>query len=59
MSFEAIKRKLKKYRKKNKKDTSLEFLEYSLELESDEENKGERGPLLVPNSQLNEEYQLL
>jgi hypothetical protein len=54
-----VKKKLKEYSKKKKRDTSLEFLEYSssLGLES-EEQVGEREPNLVPNPRLEDEYML-
>lgn len=54
-----VKKKIKEYGKKNEKDTGLEFLEYSSESSSsDEENKGAREPSRVPDPQLNTEYQL-
>ena len=37
MSFKAIQKKLREYRKKKKKDTGLEYLEYRLESEAKEE----------------------
>jgi hypothetical protein len=46
---------LKEYRKKSKKDTSLDFLEYRLELKLELDER-ERSP--TPNPQLEEEYQL-
>jgi hypothetical protein len=47
MSFKPIKKKLKEYRKKKKRDTSLAFLEYRLESELESETKWELD--LVPN----------
>jgi hypothetical protein len=45
-----VKKKLKEYGKKKKRDTSLEFLEYSSSLGLElEEQTGEREPNLVPN----------
>jgi len=37
LSFKAIKKKLKEYGKKRKRDTGLEFLEYRLESELEPE----------------------
>jgi hypothetical protein len=56
MSFKAVKKKLKEYRKKKKRDTGLDFLEYRLELELELETKRELD--LVPNPQLEEENRL-
>jgi hypothetical protein len=55
MSFKAVQKKLKEYRKKSKKDTGLDFLEYSLESELELDER-EHSPTLNP--QLEEEYQL-
>lgn len=55
VSFKAIKKKLKEYGKKSKKDTRLDVLEFGSE--SEEEDQGlERD--LIPNLILIEEYQL-
>jgi hypothetical protein len=56
MSFKAVKKKLKEYKKKKKRDTRLAFLEYRSESESELETKQELD--LVPDPQLKEEYQL-
>jgi hypothetical protein len=56
LSFQAVKKKLKEYGKKRKRDTRLEFLEYGSE--SGSESETEREPDPVPDSQLQEEYQL-
>jgi hypothetical protein len=56
MNFKAIKKKLKEYRKKKKRDIGLDFLEYGSELELELETKRELD--LVPDPQLEEEYQL-
>jgi hypothetical protein len=53
MSFKQVKRKLKEYGRKSKKDTGLEFLEYSGS-DSDSEKEDE----LLPELQITEEYQL-
>jgi hypothetical protein len=58
LSFKAVKKKLKEYGKKKKRDTGLDFLEYGSELESESESEIEREPSPVPNPQLEEEYQL-
>jgi hypothetical protein len=58
LSFKAVKKKLKEYGKKKKKDTGLNFLEYGSESESESETERERELDLVPNLQLKEEYQL-
>ena len=39
VSFKAVKKKLKEYRKKSKKDTCLNVLEFGSESESEEEDK--------------------
>jgi hypothetical protein len=54
VSFRAVKKKLKEYRKKRKRDTGLEFLEYRSASDSDSET--ELAP--VPDLQLQEEYHL-
>jgi hypothetical protein len=41
VSFKAVKKKLKEYSKKSKKDTGLAFLKYRLELESELEAEAE------------------
>jgi hypothetical protein len=41
ISFKAVKKKLKKYGKKSKKDTGLAFLEYGSESESESEAEAE------------------
>jgi len=51
MSFKQVKRKLKEYGRKSKKDTGLEFLEYSGS-DSDSEKEDE----LLPELQITEEY---
>jgi len=57
VSFKAVKRKLKEYGKKNKKDTGLEVLEFGSESESESEAEDkEQDPILDPI--LTEEYQL-
>lgn len=56
MSFKAVKKKLKEYGKKKKRDTGLAFLEYRSKLESESETERELDP--VPDPQLEEEYQL-
>jgi hypothetical protein len=56
MSFKAVKKKLKEYGKKKKRDTGLDFLEYGSESESESETERELDP--VPDPQLEEEYQL-
>ena len=55
VSFKAVKKKLKEYGKKSKKDTGLDVLEFGSESESELED-GEPEPLL--DSTLTEEYQL-
>jgi hypothetical protein len=55
VSFKAVKKKLKEYGKKSKKDTGLDSLEYGSESESEAED-GEPKPVLDPT--LTEEYQL-
>ena len=56
VSFKAVKRKLKEYRRKSKKDTGLHLLEYGSESESDIEDEAIAEPALDPK--LTEEYQL-
>jgi hypothetical protein len=41
VSFKAVKKKLKEYGKKSKKDTGLAFLKYRSESESESEAKAE------------------
>jgi hypothetical protein len=50
LSFQAVKKKLKEYGKKRKRDTGLEFLEYGSESESELETERELN--LVPDPQL-------
>jgi hypothetical protein len=55
VSFKTVKKKLKEYKKKSKKDTGLDVLKFGSE--SEEEGQGlERD--LIPNLTLIEEYQL-
>jgi hypothetical protein len=54
VSFRAVKKKLKEYGKKRKRDTGLEFLEYGSASDSDSETE----PAPVPDPQLQEEYHL-
>ena len=54
VSFKAIKRKLKEYRKKSKKDTGLHILEFRLELEL--EAKDNTIAMLIVDSMLTQEY---
>jgi len=58
VSFKAVKKKLKEYGKKKKKDTGLEHLEFGSESDSESEieQPDEREPKPVP--ELEEEYQL-
>jgi hypothetical protein len=55
VSFKAVKKKLKEYKKKSKKDTSLDSLEYGSESKSEAEDRGPK-PVLDPT--LTKEYQL-
>jgi hypothetical protein len=51
VSFKAVKKKLKEYGKKKKKDTGLEFLEYGSSLSLDDEDilgKRQPNPILDP-----------
>lgn len=48
MSFKAVKKKLKEYGKKNRRDTGLAFLEYGLELELESETERELDPVPDP-----------
>ncbi len=48
VSFKAVKKKLKEYGKKKKKDTGLDFLEYG----SDSDNEEEEDNLGVPSSEV-------
>jgi hypothetical protein len=55
VSFKAVKRKLKEYGKKSRKDTGLDLLEFGSESESDSGNtRPERA--LIPEPVLIEEY---
>jgi hypothetical protein len=59
VSFKAVKKKLKEYGKKSKKDTGLDFLEFGSESESEsewEDRELERDP--IPDPTLTEEYRL-
>jgi hypothetical protein len=56
VSFKAVKRKLKEYGKKSKKDTGLHLLEFGSESESEAED--EAMIKSVPDLMLTEEYQL-
>ena len=59
ISFKAVKKKLKEYGKKQKKDIGLDFLEYGSESESESESEINSQELIpVPDPQLMEEYQL-
>ena len=61
VSFKQVKRKLKEYRKKNKKDTGLDFLEFSGELDSsdsDDNKKDQSQDNPIADPQLEEEYYL-
>jgi len=62
VSFKAVKKKLKEYGKKRKRDTGLEFLEYGSASDSDSEadSEAKREPTLapIPDPQLLEEYHL-
>jgi hypothetical protein len=59
VSFKAIKKKLKEYGKKKKKDMGLEFLEYGSSSNSElEEQVREREPNPIPNPQLEDKYVL-
>jgi hypothetical protein len=54
---------MKEYKKKKKKDTSLEFLEFGSFSESEKNNNKEsdkkREPLLVANPRLDDEFMFL
>jgi hypothetical protein len=52
VSFKAVKRKLKEYRKKSRKDTSLEVLEFELELELELEVEDKEQDLELEDYQL-------
>lgn len=58
VSFKAVKKKLKEYGKKKKRDTGLDYLEFGSESESGSETEkpDEREPKPMP--ELEEEYQL-
>ena len=61
VSFKAVKKKLKEYSKKRKKDTGLKMLKYGFDngSSSDEDIQPRlKEPSLVPDPQLNEEYVL-
>jgi hypothetical protein len=54
VSFKAVKKKLKEYGKKSRKDTRLEILEYGSESGSEGDKEGEEEP--TPDPQLSTEY---
>jgi hypothetical protein len=56
VSFKAIKRKLKEYGKKTKKDTSLYLLEYGLKLELNDLKVIDKVTKLVLDPMLIKEY---
>jgi hypothetical protein len=60
VSFKAVKKKLKEYGKKSKKDTGLAFLEYGSKSESESkaETEARHKPEPLINLQLIEDYQL-
>jgi hypothetical protein len=59
VSFKAVKRKLKEYGKKTKKDTGLHLLEYGSESESESDSEAaDKVAEPVPDPTLTEEYQL-
>ena len=58
LSFKAVKKKLKEYGKKRKRDTGLEFLEYGSESESEPEQEQGQEQDLIHKPQLENEYQL-
>jgi hypothetical protein len=58
MSFKVVQRKLKEYSKKQRKDTSLEFLEFSSSSNSDTKPNIELPPLPTPIHDLEETYRL-
>jgi hypothetical protein len=60
VSFKAVKKKLKEYGRKSKKDTGLNLLEFGSESESESEAEAEDEAMvtLMPDLMLIEEYQL-
>jgi hypothetical protein len=60
VSFKAVKKKLKEYGRKSKKDTGLNLLEFGSESESESEAEAEDKAIvtLIPDLMLIEEYQL-
>jgi len=58
VSFKAVKKKLKEYGKKKKKDTGLEFLEYSSSSSEEELPARARDASPLPDPRLQEEYVL-
>ena len=59
ISFKAVKRKLKEYGKKSKKDTGLYLLEIGSESESESESESDKAITTpIPDPMLIEEYQL-
>jgi hypothetical protein len=58
VSFKAVKRKLKEYGKKTRKDTGLHLLEYGLESESNDSEAVDKVAKPVPDLTLIKEYQL-
>jgi hypothetical protein len=57
VSFKAVKKKLKEYGKKKRKNTGLEFLEYGSSLDLDDETLlGDRQPNPIPDPRLEDEY---
>ena len=61
LSFTQVKRKIKEYGKKNKKDLGLEFLEFTGDPDSEDSDDQEEGvdqSNPIPAPALNQEYQL-
>jgi hypothetical protein len=58
LSFTQIKRKIKEYGKKNKKDLGLEFLEFAGEPDSEDSNDQDNQSEPIPDPALKVEYQL-
>ena len=58
MSFKIVKRKLKEYSKKTKGDIGLEFLEFTGDPDSDNNEQEASIPDPIPDPMLIEEYQL-
>jgi hypothetical protein len=56
VSFKAVKKKLKEYGKKSRKDTRLKILEYKSESGSEEDKEKKEVP--TPDPQLSTKYQL-